>query len=156
VAQSVNPTVAPGDVTVTGGRKYVRPAWIDQRIVSAVPGAARLMARLTGDAILQVRGRRSGRMRTTLARPISVGGATYVVAIRGDTAWARNLRASGEARMWRPGGWRRVLAIEVADDERRTVVERFVNSSPLASTRRIMTELLPSADDHPTFRIEPI
>jgi hypothetical protein len=58
--------------------------------------------------------------------------------------------------MWRPGGWRRVLAIEVEDDERRTVVERFVNSSPLASTRRIMTELLPSADDHPTFRIEPI
>lgn len=116
---------------------------------------ARLMARVTGDAILEVRGRRSGRIRRTLARPITVDQATYVVAIRGDTDWSRNLRAAGEARMWRAEEWRRVRATEVEGEERRRVVEAFVTSSRFAATRRIMTEQLPSADDHPTFRIEP-
>ena len=54
-------------------RPYLRPGWFERHVVAAVPGADRLvawlMSRVTGDAVLQIRGRRSGRVRTTLARP---------------------------------------------------------------------------------------
>src|SRR5439155_1115752 len=82
---------------------YVRPSWFERHIMAAIPPAARLMSRLTGDAVLQVRGRRSGQMRTTLARTITVGESRYLVAIRGETQWARNLRAVGQARLWEDG-----------------------------------------------------
>lgn len=128
-------------------------------MIAAIPGAdlvvARLMAALTGDSVLHIRGRRSGRLRTTLARPIAVGGARYVVAIRGETQWARNLRAAGEALLRERGQVTLVRATEVKGDERRAVVAAFLASSNYAPTRRIMSEILPMAEQHPVFRIEP-
>lgn len=113
-----------------------------------------MMSRLTGDAVLQVRGRRSGRIRTTLARTITVDGNRYIVAIRGETAWARNLRAAGEAVLQDHRQVARVRAIEASGDERRAVVEAFLASSKYAPTRRIMSEILPRPEQHPVFRIE--
>ncbi|HEY4864560.1 MAG TPA: nitroreductase/quinone reductase family protein [Candidatus Dormibacteraeota bacterium] len=66
--------------------------------------------------MLQVRGRRSGRVRTTLARPIVVGGKRYLVAIRGETQWARNLRASGMAVLRERGESTRISTVEVHRD----------------------------------------
>ena len=113
------------------------------------------MSRLTGDAVLQVRGRRSGRLRTTLARTIAVGGKRYVVGIRGETQWARNLRVAGDALLQEKGRVARVRAKEALGDERRAVVEAFLASSNYAPTRRIMSEILPRPEQHPVFRIEP-
>lgn len=122
-----------------------------------MPGADRIAAclasRLTGDALLQVRGRRSGRLRTTMARTITVAEKRYVVAIRGETQWARNLRAAGEGVLRESGESRRISAVEVDGEERRAVVEAFIHSSKYAPTRRIMTDLLPEPDQHPVFRI---
>src|SRR5438128_7733570 len=112
---------------------YVRPSWFERHIMAAIPPAARLMSRLTGDAVLQVRGRRSGQMRTTLARTITVGESRYLVAIRGETQWARNLRAVGQARLWEHGRTIQVRAIEAHGEEKRTVIEA---SSPRVSTLR--------------------
>ncbi|TMF85428.1 MAG: nitroreductase family deazaflavin-dependent oxidoreductase [Chloroflexi bacterium] len=133
---------------------YVRPSWFERHIMAAIPPAARLMSRLTGDAVLQVRGRHSGQMRTTLARTITVGESRYLVAIRGETQWARNLRAVGQARLWEHGRTIQVRAIEAHGEEKRTVIEAFVASSKYAPTRRMMSETLPDPDQHPVFRIE--
>jgi deazaflavin-dependent oxidoreductase (nitroreductase family) len=126
--------------------------------MAAVPGldriAALAMSRLTGDAVLQVRGRRTSRLRTTLARTINVDGKRYVVAIRGETNWARNLRAAGQALLRVGGKSQPVTAVEVHDDERAAVIAAFVASSKYAPTRRILTDLLPNPDEHPVFRIE--
>ena len=138
------------------GVSYVEPSWFDRRIVSRLPFAARLMSRLTGDAILRIRGRRSGVPRTTLARLITVGQARYVVSIRGETQWARNLRAAAEAMLTEKGGrTSRIRAVEVDGEERHAVVAAFLASSNFAETRRIMSEMLPAAEQHPVFRIEP-
>ena len=137
---------------------YIRPSWLERHVMNVIPGAARLRARLmsllTGDAVLQVRGRRSGRLRTTLARTITLGENRYLVAIRGETQWARNLRATGHALLREKGRASRVRATEIHGAERQAVVRAFVASSTYAPTRRIMSEILPEADQHPVFRIE--
>lgn len=91
-----------------------------------------------------------------LTRPIVLGGRRYLVAIRGEAQWARNLRATGEAVLRERGESRRISAVEVHGDERRAVVEAFVGSSKYAPTRRIMTQVLPDPDHHPVFGIEPV
>lgn len=126
--------MAPGGLE---GQTYQQPSWFERRVIAGVPFAARLTSLLTGDAILQIRGRRSGRLRTTLARPIGVGGSRYIVAIRGETQWARNLRAVGEALLREKGVTVRVRAVEADGNERRAVVEAFLASSKFAATRRI-------------------
>ena len=67
--------------------------------------------------ILQVRGRKSGRLRTTPVDLLDVGGRLYLVAPRGHTEWVRNAEASGEITLRR--GRRRVAyrlrALETAE-----------------------------------------
>ena len=135
-------------------RPYLKPSWFERRVVGAVPGTAGLMSRITGDAVLQVRGRRSGRVRTTLARAITVGGSRYLVAITGETQWARNLRASGEAVLRQRGESTRISAAEVHGSERQAVFDAFLASSRYAATRRILTEVLPDPSQHPVFKVQ--
>lgn len=139
---------------------YLRPSWIRRHVVARLPwlerAAARLASRIIGDPILEVRGRRTGRMRTTLARPITVEGRRYLVAIRGETNWARNLRASRRATLrWR-GAVEEIAAVEATGAERDHVVRAYLATSNYAPTRRIMTEVLPKPEQHPVFRIDTI
>jgi hypothetical protein len=128
-------------------------------VIATVPGLDRivawLMAQVTGDAILIVQGRHSGRLRATNARPITVDGHRYLVAIRGESNWARNLRVRGDAVLVEKGRPQRVGAIEVGGEEQRAVVEAFLATSRFVATRRILTEVLPDPADHPVFRLEP-
>ncbi len=140
----------------TGQGRYIPPTWFDRRLVGAIPMLARLMSAATGDVVLKVRGRQSGRTRTTMARPVTFGGKRYLVAIRGETQWARNLRAAGQAVMEEKGRQSHIRATEVFGDERKAVVEAFLASSKYTETRRIMSEILPHHTQHPVFRIEPL
>lgn len=141
------------------GRPYLKPSWFERHVIAALPGADRIaaamMARITGDAVLIVQGRHSGRLRATNARPIMVAGHRYVMAIRGETNWARNLRARGQAVLVQKGRSERVGAIEVEGEERRAVVEDFLATSRYSATHRILAELLPDPADHPVFRLVP-
>jgi deazaflavin-dependent oxidoreductase (nitroreductase family) len=56
------------------------------------------------NVLLTVRGRRSGRPRTTPVAMLELGDAQYLQASFGEVNWVRNLRASGEARVAR-GHW---------------------------------------------------
>ena len=56
------------------------------------------------NVLLTVRGRRSGRPRTTPVAMLELDDARYLQASFGDAAWVRNLRAAGEARVSR-GQW---------------------------------------------------
>ncbi|HEX2647814.1 MAG TPA: hypothetical protein VHO95_11355, partial [Candidatus Dormibacteraeota bacterium] len=80
----------------------------------------------------------------------------YIVAIRGQTQWARNLRAAGEAIVFDKGVTSRMRATEAQSKERQAAVRAFLASSSYAPTRRIMTEVLPEADQHPVFRLESV
>src|SRR5437899_10099379 len=49
------------------------------------------------NALLTVRGRKSGLSRTTPVAFVEVDGRRWIIATFGDVNWARNLRAAGEA-----------------------------------------------------------
>lgn len=129
---------------------YLRPPWLQRHLEPP------LMARLPGQPSLRVRGRTSGRIRTIPVRPVEVGASRYLVALLGDTNWARNLRASGTAELVESGTTRRVRAVEVSGDERAAAVAEYLATSRYGPTIRLLTRRLPDPDDHPVFRIEPV
>ena len=77
-----------------------RPGWFTKNVFNRIVAAlTRLGIRLLGSRVLEVRGRTSGLPRRTPVNLLELDGERYLVAPRGDTQWARNLRASGEGRL---------------------------------------------------------
>ncbi|MEJ8278355.1 nitroreductase family deazaflavin-dependent oxidoreductase [Pseudonocardia spirodelae] len=95
---------------------YVVPGRLTRLVMNPlVAGLTRLGLPLAGSAVLGVRGRRSGEVRTTPVNPLHLDGARYLVAARGETQWVRNLRVAGEAELTVGRRTERVTATEVVD-----------------------------------------
>lgn len=79
------------------GRPYLPPPWMQRHIGN------RLSVRFRPSLIakLSVRGRRSGRRRTTPIAVLEHKGDRYLVSYPGASDWARNLEASHTARRTR-------------------------------------------------------
>lgn len=113
--------------------------------------------------LLGVRGRRSGRWRTTPLSYLVLDGSVWVLAGFGRrTAWYRNLVADPEVEVWLPGRWLRCRASEADDETRARIVPSLVRATGLpglligcnpwtASDERIL-ELL---DGVPLVRLSP-
>jgi deazaflavin-dependent oxidoreductase (nitroreductase family) len=85
------------------------------------------------DTLLTVRGRRSGRPRTTMVAVLEMDGRRWVVAAYGEVNWVRNLRAAGEARLRTGRRWVPVQAVELTPDER----EEFFSDRLVPYVRRL-------------------
>jgi deazaflavin-dependent oxidoreductase (nitroreductase family) len=70
------------------------------------------------NALLSVRGRKSGQTRTTPVALLQVGGRRWVIGTFGDVNWVRNLRAAGEATVTVGRRHELVRAEELTQDER--------------------------------------
>jgi hypothetical protein len=73
---------------------YQKPHWLTKYLFN--PLVAWLTNRgisVRGSRILVVRGRKSGQIRRTPVNPLEMSGKRYLVAPRGETEWAQNLRA---------------------------------------------------------------
>lgn len=127
---------------------YLRPPWLKRHLEPF------LMTRFSRQAVLRVRGRASGRIRSIPVRPVRVGDVRYLVALLGDTHWARNLRVSGTAELVEAGTSRAIEAVEVFGAQRAAAVAAYLATSTYAPTQRLLTRRLPHPDDHPVFRIE--
>jgi deazaflavin-dependent oxidoreductase (nitroreductase family) len=74
--------------------------------------------------LLSVRGRRSGRIRTTPVSPFTVDGRRYVLSV-GATEWVKNARAAGTGVLSRGRHQQRVALVELPPEEREAVVRQF-------------------------------
>jgi deazaflavin-dependent oxidoreductase (nitroreductase family) len=70
------------------------------------------------NALLSVRGRKSGQTRTTPVALLQVGGRRWVIGTFGDVNWVRNLRAAGEGTITLGRRHELVRAEELTHDER--------------------------------------
>jgi deazaflavin-dependent oxidoreductase (nitroreductase family) len=139
-----------------------RPGWFTTRVFN--PMVAFLTGRgvsLRGSRVLEVRGRSTGQPRRTPVNPLELDGERYLVAPRGETQWARNLRASGEG--WLLAGARSesFKAVELPDEQKPPILRAYLKQwkfetgtffdgiGPDASEQ----ELLDAAPKHPVFRI---
>ena len=77
--------------------------------------------------LLQVRGRKSGRIYSTPVNLLDLNGHRYLVAPRGDTQWARNAVASGEVTLAR--GLRRetVKLQPIADANKPPILKAYLD-----------------------------
>src|SRR5215472_7348945 len=69
------------------------------------------------NALLSVRGRKSGQVRTTPVALVEVGGRRWTVGTFGNVNWVRNLRAAGEATLTVGRRTEHVRAVELSHDE---------------------------------------
>ncbi len=77
-----------------------RPGWFTKNVFNRLlNGLMGLGLSVWGSRVLEVRGRTSGEPRRTPVNLLTVDGARYLVAPRGETQWVRNLRAAGEGRL---------------------------------------------------------
>ena len=92
------------------------------------------------NALITVRGRKSGQPRTTPVALVEIDGRRWVIGTFGETNWVRNLRAAGDATL--SVGRRRedVKANELAEDERISFFRDVV--TPYVKRLRIGTILL--------------
>ncbi len=111
--------------------------------------------------MLEVKGRSSGAPRRTPVNVLDFEGERYLVAPRGETQWARNLRVSGEGRLLVGRHGESFTAVELADEEKASVLRAYLKRwkfevgaffdgvGPDSSD----DELREAAPKHPVFRL---
>jgi deazaflavin-dependent oxidoreductase (nitroreductase family) len=76
--------------------------------------------------LLQVRGRKSGKMYSTAVNLLEVNGKQYLVAPRGRTQWVKNAEAAGEVTLKRLGT-RRFRLRPLTDSEKPAVLKAYLS-----------------------------
>jgi deazaflavin-dependent oxidoreductase (nitroreductase family) len=119
------------------------------------------------NALITIRGRKSGEPRTTPVALIEIEGRRWVSSPYGDVNWVRNLRASGEATLTIGRKQQTVTAVELSKGERvvffRDLMGPFVRRIPLGLGRLILGSVLGAkemfddpeiaAERHPVFEL---
>jgi hypothetical protein len=85
---------------------------------------------------------------------LELDGSRYLVAARGDTEWARNLRAAGGGELRKGGRTEEFRATEVPVDERAPIIAAYRDRWDREVKK--FYEQLTDPSDHPTFRIEKV
>ena len=85
---------------------------------------------------LQVRGRRSGKVRRVPVLRTRHHGADYLVALAGESQWARNVRAAGGRAVIRRRGSRPVHLEELACAERPEIIAEYLRAGQRRSGAR--------------------
>jgi deazaflavin-dependent oxidoreductase (nitroreductase family) len=130
---------------MSASRPYIKPGGFTKLMND-------LLARLGVTTTLAVRGRKSGEWRTAGVFVLERDGTRYLIAPRGDTQWARNLRVAGGGELRRRGRVERFRAAEVPDEEKPELVKAYVDR--YGSIVRSEFSRLPNPLDHPVFRLQ--
>lgn len=115
-----------------------------------------LLAALGVAPTLTVRGRKTGKPYTFPVLLAEYEGRRYLVAPRGNTQWARNLRVAGEADLKVARRRRHVRATEVAAVERQPIIDAYRQQHARDYGRFLAAEFaaIPNPADHPVFLLQ--
>jgi deazaflavin-dependent oxidoreductase (nitroreductase family) len=85
--------------------------------------------------LLQVRGRKSGKLYSSPIDLLEIDGKRYLVAPRGRTQWVRNAEATGEIALKR-GNWRHTFRLRaVPDAEKPELLKAYLDRFKVAVQR---------------------
>ena len=109
---------------------------------------------VSGTMTLIAPGRRSGEPARIPVIPVDHDGARYVVSVRGESDWVRNVRSAGSLELVGRGRPRqRFRTVEVPVDDRPPIIAAY--RAKAGRTVDLYWRKLPEPADHPTFRLEP-
>jgi hypothetical protein len=135
---------------VSQAGRYRKPDVFSLKVMQPLIAAMGLAPTLT------VKGRTTGKSYRCPVLPLDYEGKRYVVAPRGDTQWARNLRVIGEAELKVSGRSRRVKATEIPAGERKPLVDAYVQQHGKRYGGFVAKEFeaMPDPADHPVFLLQ--
>lgn len=142
--------------------RYKRPSWAARHILNPlIAWPAKLGLSLRGANVLTVRGRATGQQRSVPVNPLFHDGQRYLVAPRGDTHWARNLRSAGEGELRLGRRRERIHVAEVPDIDKPPIIRSYLkrwaaetkSQFGIESADISEGELRSMAPRHPVFRI---
>ena len=106
--------------------RYEEPSRAARAANAAIRWLAEMGISIAGTQALRVRGRTSGKQRKVVVNLLNVDGVDYLVSPRGDTQWARNVRAAGVVEVgprWRS---RHARVSEVDDAAKPELLRRYL------------------------------
>jgi deazaflavin-dependent oxidoreductase (nitroreductase family) len=106
--------------------RYEEPNRVAQAANTVIRWLAELGISIAGTRAMRVRGRKSGKQRGVVINLLTVDGVDYLVSPRGNTQWARNVRAAGVVEVG--PRWRSELArvSEVEDAAKPELLRRYL------------------------------
>jgi len=155
-----------GSVDYTNPTVYRRPPAIYRRMqwLGVVIVSLGLVPKTV--VVLEVRGRRSGRLRRSVVVRTPRSGEQYLVALAGESEWVRNVRAAAGLAVIRRGSSRtRVRLLELSPEERPAIIWAYLHrpgwSSPSSEARHYfgvrpdasLKEISAVVERYPVFRI---
>lgn len=105
---------------------YIPPNRFDRAFNAVVGGLARLGVNLAGAETLTVIGRKTGRPQEIPVNPLTLDDDEFLVAVRGETQWVRNVRATATVELRRGRRVRRVILEEVAVADRAPIIAAYL------------------------------
>lgn len=106
--------------------QYQQPNRAANAANAAIRWLAEMGVSIAGTRALRIRGRKTGKPRSVVVNLLSVDGVDYVVSPRGNTQWARNIRAAGVVEVGPRWRRRRALVREVDDAAKPDVLRRYL------------------------------
>ena len=106
--------------------RYEEPNRAARAANAAICWLAEMGISIAGTRALRVRGRKTGKQRAVVINLLSVDGVDYLVSPRGNTQWARNVRAAGSVELgprWRS---QRTRVSEVDDAAKPELLRRYL------------------------------
>ena len=124
---------------------YLRSNWFARRVINPVAMRTRMATTLA------VRARQTGDTQEVPVNVLVHGGVSYLVSVRGESQWVRNLRAAGTCELRQGGRAREVKAEELPAGERQPVIAAYREKWGYQVAPYFRK--LPDAADHPVFRL---
>jgi len=139
---------------------YRRPTKLTQLLNRTMGWLASLGMTPSDTVTLEVKGRRSGAVRSTVVTCVEHEGTRYLVSPRGESEWVRNVRAAGGEAAIRRRGRRRVRLEELPAEQRAPVIKAYLGKTATATRQHFgvdpkaeMPEFEAIAGRHPVFRV---
>lgn len=110
--------------------------------------------------LLEVRGRKTGKLYSTPVDLLELNGKRYLVAPRGRTQWVRNAEASGEVSLRRGSTSTKYRLRPVAEEEKCNVLKAYLDSFKSAVQRYFSVQagsppeaFASVSENHPAFEL---
>lgn len=107
--------------------RYEEPNGVMRAANVVIRWLAEMGVSIAGTHALRVRGRKSGKSRAVVINLLTVDGVDYLVSPRGNTQWARNVRAAGVVETGPRWRRRRAQVSEVADVAKPELLRRYLD-----------------------------
>ena len=139
---------------------YRRPLKPTQWLNRALSWLAALGLTPSDTVTIEVKGRRSGKVRANPVTWVEHDGQRYLVGPRGESEWVRNVRAAGGEAVLRHRGRRQVRLEELLAEQRAPIIKAYLKKTAIATRQHFglssdadLAEFERIASRHPVFRI---